>query len=45
MDSTQYLDKLNDLLADAETYEKMKPDFTKEQSVSFNPRPDGGGGC
>ena len=36
MDSTQYLDKLNDLLADAETYEKMKPDFTKEQSVSFN---------
>ena len=36
MDSSQYLDKLNDLLADAETYEKMKPDFTKEQSVSFN---------
>ena len=36
MDSSHYLQKLNELLSDAETYEKKTLGFAKKESISFN---------
>ena len=36
MDSIQYVDKLNELLADIETYEKKANGFSKKQGQNFN---------
>ena len=36
MDSSQYLEKLNELLSDAETYAKKGLGFAKKESINFN---------